>query len=68
MRGVNEDNGAVNALDERIRELEMKKLEVKERIESLLVELAEESGVAGLKKRKYEVGYAPNDWSEEENT
>ena len=68
MKSVNEDNGAVGPLDVKIRELEMKKLEVKEKIESLLFELAEESGVKGLKKRKYEVGFAPNDWSEEENT
>ena len=53
-------------LDEKIRELELAKLDVKREIEAVLSELADESGVKGLKKRKYDVGFAPNDWSEEE--
>ena len=53
-------------LDERIRELELAKLDVKKEIEEVLSELADESGVKCLKKRKYDVGFAPNDWSEEE--
>lgn len=53
-------------LDEKIRELELARLDVKREIEAVLSELADESGVKGLKKRKYDVGFAPNDWSEEE--
>lgn len=56
-----------SSIDERIRGLEEEKLAVKEKIEELLVELSGISGKKSLKKRKYEVGYAPNDWAEEEN-
>ncbi|MBR2965016.1 MAG: hypothetical protein IKC34_00535 [Clostridia bacterium] len=54
-------------IDEKIRELELKKLEVKQKIEEVLSEIAEESGIKSIKNRKYDVGLAPNDWSEEEN-
>lgn len=45
-----------------IAELEREKLEIKRRIEEIMAVMAKESGVASLKKRKYEVGTAPNDW------
>ena len=45
-----------------IAELEREKLEIKRRIEEIMAVMAKESGVASLKKRKYEVGAAPNDW------
>lgn len=54
-------------LDARIRELELKKLDVKQRIEGILSEIALESGIKSIGNRKYDVGFAPNDWSEEEN-
>lgn len=54
-------------LEARIRELEIRKLDVKQRIEDTLSEIAKESGIKSLKNRKYDVGFAPNDWSEEEN-
>ena len=54
-------------IDEKIRELELKKLEVKQKIEEVLSEIAEERGIKSIKNRKYDVGLAPNDWSEEEN-
>lgn len=57
----------VRLLDARIRELELQKLDVKQRIEDTLTEIARESGIKSLKNRKYDVGFAPNDWSEEEN-
>ena len=60
-------NAEADSLDARIRELELKKLEVKQSIEELLSEIADESGIKSLKNRKYDVGFAPNDWSEEEN-
>lgn len=49
------------AIDARIAELEREKLEVKKRIEALMVEMANETRIDGLKNRKYEVGSAPND-------
>ena len=49
------------AIDERIAELEREKLEVKARIEALLVEMANETRIDSLTNRKYEVGEAPND-------
>lgn len=55
------------ALSEQIADLERRKLAVKERIEQLMVEMADESGLSSLKKRRFDVGYAPNDWSEDEN-
>ena len=55
------------SVGELISALEREKLLVKERIEALMVEMANESGSTYLKKRKYSVGYAPNDWSEEDN-
>ena len=54
-------------LDEMIRELELRKLDVKQKIEEKLREIAAESGVRSVGNRKYDVGFAPNDWSEEEN-
>ncbi len=54
-------------LDAKIRELELRKLEVKQRIEDTLSEIALESGIKCIGNRKYDVGFAPNDWSEEEN-
>ena len=59
---------AAQSIEGRIIALEREKLLVKERIEDLMVEMANESGISYLKKRKYSVGYAPNDWSEEDNT
>ena len=56
------------SLSERIADLERRKLAVKERIEQLMVEMAEESGLSALRNRRYDVGYAPNDWSEDENS
>ena len=53
------------SLDERIRELELKKLDVKQKIEDVLAEISDKSGVKSLKKRKYAVGFAPNDWKDE---
>ena len=58
---------AAQSIEGRIIALEREKLLVKERIENLMVEMANESGISYLKKRKYSVGYAPNDWSEEDN-
>lgn len=58
---------AAQSIEGRIIALEREKLLVKERIEALMVEMANESGISYLKKRKYSVGYAPNDWSEEDN-
>lgn len=49
------------AIEERIADLEREKLEVKKRIEALLVEMANEARVDSLANRKYEVGNAPND-------
>lgn len=56
-----------SSLDESIAALEREKLLVKERIEELMAEIAAESGVNALKRRRYDVGYAPNDWSDEDN-
>ena len=53
-------------LEEEIAELERRKLQIKEQIEALMIEIADESGRAALKRRKYDVGYAPNDWSDGE--
>ena len=58
---------AAQSIEGRIIALEREKLLVKECIEALMVEMANESGISYLKKRKYSVGYAPNDWSEEDN-
>lgn len=58
---------AAQSIEGQIIALEREKLLVKERIENLMVEMANESGISYLKKRKYSVGYAPNDWSEEDN-
>ena len=55
-------------LDERIRELELRKLDVKQKIEEAISEIAGESGIRGIKNRRYDVGFAPNDWSDEENS
>ena len=49
------------AIEERIAELEREKLEVKKRIEALMVEMASEARIDSLTNRKYEVGTAPND-------
>lgn len=54
-------------INEKIRELELRKLEVKQKIEEAISEIAEESGIKSIKNRKYDVGFAPNDWSDEEN-
>ena len=54
-------------LDARIRELELRKLDVKQKIEEAISEIAKESGIKSIKNRKYDVGFAPNDWSDEEN-
>lgn len=54
-------------IDAKIRELELRKLEIKQKIEEVISEIAEESGIKSIKNRKYDVGLAPNDWSEEEN-
>ena len=56
-----------SSLDEKIAALEREKLLVKERIEELMAEIAAESGITALKRRRYDVGYAPNDWSDEDN-
>ena len=63
-----DDASQPKSLDARIRELELEKLKLKEKIEDLLAVMAEESGVRSIKKRKFDVGYAPNDWIEEENS
>lgn len=55
------------SIKERIAALEREKLAVKEQIEALMAEMAAECGKASLKKRRYDVGYAPNDWSDDEN-
>lgn len=54
-------------INEKIRELELRKLDVKQKIEEAISEIAEESGIKSIKNRKYDVGFAPNDWSDEEN-
>ena len=54
-------------LDEMIRGLELRKLDVKQKIEDVISEISMESGIKNIKNRKYDVGFAPNDWSEEEN-
>ena len=54
-------------IDAKIRELELRKLEIKQKIEEVISEIAEESGIKSIKNRKYDVGLAPNDWSEEED-
>ena len=54
-------------IDAKIRELELRKLEIKQKIEEVISEIAEESGIKSIKNRKYDVGFAPNDWSDEEN-
>ena len=46
----------------KIAELEREKLEIKRQIEELMAVMAKDSGDSSLKKRKYEVGSAPNDW------
>ena len=48
-------------IEERITELEREKLEIKARIEALMVELAKETRIDPLTLRKHEVGLAPND-------
>lgn len=54
-------------INEKIRELELRKLDVKQKIEEAISEIAKESGIKSIKNRKYDVGFAPNDWSDEEN-
>ena len=54
-------------LDEKIRELELRKLDLKQKIEDVISGISMESGIKSIKNRKYDVGFAPNDWSEEEN-
>ena len=54
-------------LDEKIRELELRKLDLKQKIEDVISGISAESGIKSIKNRKYDVGFAPNDWSEEEN-
>lgn len=56
---INDKN--LEAIDKRIAELEREKLEIKSRIESLMTEMSTETRIESLKKRRYEVGSAPND-------
>ena len=56
---INDKN--LEAIDKRIAELEREKLEIKGRIEALMTEMSTETRIESLKKRRYEVGSAPND-------
>ena len=56
---INDKN--LEAIDNRIAELEREKLEIKGRIEALMTEMSTETRIESLKKRRYEVGSAPND-------
>jgi hypothetical protein len=56
---INDKN--LEAIDKRIAELEREKLEIKSRIEALMTEMSTETRIESLKKRRYEVGSAPND-------
>ena len=56
---INDKN--LEAIDKRIAELEREKLEIKGRIEALMTEMSTETRIESLKKRRYEVGRAPND-------
>ena len=56
---INDKN--LEAIDKRIAELEREKLELKGRIEALMTEMSTETRIESLKKRRYEVGSAPND-------
>ena len=51
----------LEAIDKRIAELEREKLEIKGRIEALMTEMSTETRIESLKRRRYEVGSAPND-------
>ena len=50
------------SVSSRIAELEREKLEVKRQIEQIMQEMADEVGKKTLKRAKYKVGEAPNDW------
>ena len=56
-----ETNKLDPSVDKRITDLEKRRLEIKAKIEALMAEFAEETGTVSLKKRKYDVGCAPND-------
>lgn len=56
---INDKN--LEAIDKRIAELEREKLEIKGRIEALMTEMSTETRIESLKRRRYEVGSAPND-------
>jgi hypothetical protein len=56
---INDKN--LEAIDKRIAELEREKLEIKSRIEALMTEMSTETRIESLKRRRYEVGSAPND-------
>ena len=56
---INDKN--LEAIDKRIAELEHEKLEIKSRIEALMTEMSTETRIESLKRRRYEVGSAPND-------
>lgn len=56
---INDKN--LEAIDKRIAELEREKLEIKGRIEALMTEMSTETRIESLKRRRFEVGSAPND-------
>ena len=56
---INDKN--LEAIDKRIAELEREKLEIKGRIEALMTEMSTDTRIESLKRRRYEVGSAPND-------
>ena len=56
------DTGAVNERSARIDEIEQEKMELKEEMEKIMKEYAKITGYKALKRRRYKLGEAPNDW------
>ena len=58
---------AVNGRANMANELEKERLELKKKMEKLMLKYAKATGDRKYAKRKYKVGQAPNDWQPKEN-
>ncbi len=56
------DSASVRSREARIEELERAKMSIKCQMEDVMKRYAKLTGLSSLKKRKYKLGSAPNDW------
>lgn len=49
------------------RELEQKKLGIKKEMEGIMFEYAKITGFRKLRARRFRIGFAPNDWREDDH-